>query len=102
MTADDMKTRKPQAVESYLRTVVDFLLSHNMLLRGESRRMLEFADLFTIFLSHEGPTPCWPMIMIMDNRKTNPFRRLKYMGVIRHRDPLLCTMGQTAFYLFYR
>jgi hypothetical protein len=98
----ETKHRKPQAVESYLRTVVDFLLSHNMLLRGESRRKLELADLFTILLSHEGPTPCWPMIMIMNNGKSNPFGRLEYMGVMRHRDPLLCTMGQTAFYLFYR
>lgn len=98
----ETKYRKPQAVESYLRTVVDFLLGHNMLLRGESRRNLELADLFTILLPHEGPTPCWPMIMIMNNGKTNPFGRLEYMGVMRHRDPLLCTMGQTAFYLFYR
>jgi hypothetical protein len=73
-----------------------------MLLRGESRRQLELADLFTILLSHEGPTPCWPMIMIMNNGKSNPFGRLEYMGVMRHRDPLLCTMGQMAFYLFYR
>lgn len=102
MQAADKKHRKPQAVESYLRTVVDFLLSHNMLLRGESRRNLELADLFTISLPHEGPTPCWPMIMIMNNGKTNPFGRLEYMGVMRHQDPLLCTMGQMAFYLFYR
>ena len=42
--------------------------------------MVEFADLFTMFLSHEGPTPCWPMIMIMNNGKTNPFGHLEYMG----------------------
>jgi hypothetical protein len=42
------------------------------------------------------------MIMIMDNGKTNQFGRIEYMAVMRHRDPLLCTMGQTALYLFYR
>ncbi|KAJ5567222.1 short-chain dehydrogenase [Penicillium sp. DV-2018c] len=38
----------------------------------------------------------------MDNGKTNQFGRLQYMGVMRHQDPLLCTMSQAAFYLFYR
>lgn len=73
-----------------------------MLLRGESRRQLQFPDLFTLSLPNEGPTPCWPMIMIMNNGKTNQFGRLQYMGVMRHQDPLLCTMSQAAFYLFYR
>lgn len=98
----DLKHRKPQAQKSYLRTAVDFLFSHNMLLRGESRRQLQFPNLFTISLPNEGPTPCWPMIMIMNNRKTNQFGRLQYMGVMRHQDPLLYTMSQAAFYLFYR
>ena len=81
---------------------MDFLFSHNMLLRGESRRQLQFPDLFTVSLPNEGPTPCWPMIMIMNNGKTNQFGRLEYMGVMRHKDPLLCTMSQAAFYLFFR
>lgn len=98
----DGKNRKPQAQESYLRTAVDFLFSHNMLLRGEARRQLELPDIFTIPLSNEGPTPCWPMILMMNNGKTNQFGRLEYIGVIRHKEPLLCTMSQTAFYLFYR
>jgi hypothetical protein len=98
---DAIKNRKPQAQESYLRTAVDFLFSHNMLLRGEDRRGLEMADLFTICMD-EGPTPCWPMVMMKLNGKTNQFGRLEYMAVVRHRDPLLCTMCHTAFYLFYR
>jgi hypothetical protein len=98
----DTKSRKLEAQESYLRTAVDFLFSHNMLLRGESRRLVELPDLFTIPLSNEGPTPCSPMIMIMNNGKINQFGRLEYMGVMRRQDPLLCTMNQTAFYLFFR
>jgi hypothetical protein len=46
----DTKFRKPEAQESYLRTAVDFLSSHNMLFRGESRRLVELPDLFTIAL----------------------------------------------------
>jgi len=41
------------------------------------------------------------MIMIMDNGKMNPLGRLEYGAVMRHRNPLLCTMAHTAFYLFY-
>lgn len=98
----ELKNPTPQSVESFLRTAVDFLLSHSMLLRGETRRGAEFADFFTIPLTNEGPTPCNPMILIMDNGKMNQFGRLEYGAVVRHRDPLLCTLSHTAFYLFYR
>jgi hypothetical protein len=40
--------------------------------------------------------------MIKHHGKTNQFGRTEYMGVMRHKEPLLCTVGQTAFYLFYR
>jgi hypothetical protein len=73
-----------------------------MLLRGESRWQFQFPDLFTISLPNEGPTPCWPIVMIMNNGKTNQLCRLQYIGVMRQQDPLLCTMSQAAFYLFYR
>jgi hypothetical protein len=94
--------RKPQGIESHLRTVVDFLFSHHTITRGQSRRTMQFADLFTIPLKNEGPTPCFPMIMIMDNGKTNAMGRLEYSSVIRHRNPMVCTMAHTAFYLFFR
>lgn len=42
------------------------------------------------------------MVMIMDNGKMNQQGRLEYDAVMRHRNPLLCTMAHTAFYLFYR
>lgn len=42
------------------------------------------------------------MVLIMDNGKTNQQGRLEYGAVMRHRNPLLCTMAHTAFYLFYR
>ncbi|EED16701.1 short-chain dehydrogenase, putative [Talaromyces stipitatus ATCC 10500] len=99
--SDQTRGRKPQAQEAYLRTTVDFLFGHNMLLRGEDRRHLELADLFTLRMD-EGPTPCWPMILMKLNGKTNQFGRLEYMGVVRHKDPLLCTICHTAFYLFHR
>jgi len=90
------------STEPLLRTAVDFLLAHNMLLRSEARRIAELPDFFTLPLPNEGPTPCFAMIMIMDNGKTNQLGRLEYGAVMRHRNPLLCTMAHMAFYLFYR
>jgi hypothetical protein len=93
---------RKQSTEPYLRTAVDFLLAHNVLLRSESRLAAGFPDFFTIPLPGEGSTPCFPMIIIMDNGKVNPLGRLKYGAVMRHRNPLLYTMSHTAFYLFCR
>jgi hypothetical protein len=88
---------RKQLIEPYLRTAVDFLLAYNVLLRSESRLAVEFLDFFTIPLPGEGPTPCFPMIVIMDNDKINPLGRLGYGTVIRYRNLLLCTIGHTAF-----
>ena len=96
------KYLSPASMQSHLRTAVDFLLSHNMLLRGESRRSAEFADLFLLPSKNEGPTPSNAMVLIMNNGKTNPFGRLEYGAVVRHKNHLLCTLSYTAFYLFYR
>ncbi|EDN08838.1 predicted protein [Histoplasma mississippiense (nom. inval.)] len=73
-----------------------------MLLQGETSRTAQLPDLFILQLSNEGPTPCWPMILITDNGKTNQLGRLKYAAVMRHKNPLLCTISHLAFYLFYR
>ena len=94
--------KRPLAAEPYLRTTTDFLLAHHLLLRSEDRLGAELPDFFTIPLPGEGPTPCFPMIMLMDNGKTNQLGRIEYGAAMRHRNPLLCTMGHMAFYLFYR
>ncbi|KAL1973565.1 hypothetical protein VTN31DRAFT_6200 [Thermomyces dupontii] len=99
---DEARRRKPGAQEAYFRTCVDFLLGHFMLFRGESRRAVELADMFAVTFADEGPTACHPMVINSDNCKTNKFGKVRSMGVMRHKDPLMCTMGQTAFYLFYR
>jgi len=42
------------------------------------------------------------MIVIMDNGKMNPLGRLEYGAVIRHWNPLLCTMAHMACLPLYR
>ena len=96
--------QSPLAVESWLRTGMDFLWGHHTMMRGERRRAGQLADLFALDLKHEGPvgTDCTAMVLLMDNGKTNKFGRLEYVTVVRNKDPLLCTMANVAFYLFYR
>lgn len=86
-----------------LRTRLDILAGHFYLLRGESRRLLELADLSLVELpSIEGITPCFALVFLLSQGKTNKVARREFMGALRHRDPLLCTMGSLALYLFWR
>jgi hypothetical protein len=79
---ENCQRRKPQGIKSHLRTVVDFL-SRTICLHGASRASVCSSQiLFTIPLKHEGPTSCFPMVMIMDNGKTNAMGRLEYTFVM--------------------
>ncbi|EDN08635.1 predicted protein [Histoplasma mississippiense (nom. inval.)] len=61
----------------HLCTGLNFLMNHNMLLQEETSRTAQLPDLFTLQLSNERPTPCWLMILITDNGKTNQLRQLE-------------------------
>jgi hypothetical protein len=86
----------------YLRTLVDQLLGHYLLARGNDRRQGEISDLHTFEFPDEGPTPCFPLIMTMRSSKTNQFGRLETMGAFRNKDPFICPLGAVGFYLLYR
>jgi len=74
-----------------------------MLLRGENRRMMELADLASFFYSEkEGPTLCCCLVLAMTRHKTNHDGHKDLMGVMRHKDPLLCAQGALAMLLFFR
>jgi hypothetical protein len=86
----------------YLRTLVDLLLGHYLLARGNDRRVAEISDLHTFEFPDEGSTPCFPLIMTMRGSKTNQFGRLETMGAFRNKDPFICPLGTLGFYLLYR
>jgi hypothetical protein len=90
------------SVLSGLRTAVDLLFAHNMLLRGETRRNVQLPDLFPLALNHEGPSPCTALILIIDQGKKNQFGKIEYGCVVRHRELRLCTIAHLAAYLVYR
>lgn len=93
---------KPNSAEPYHRTIVDHLLLHYGLMRGEDTRSLELADVLTRVLENEGPTECFPLLVHLDGGKTNAFGRVDCVGVLRHKDYRICALGQLGFYYFMR
>ena len=89
-------------VEQHLRTACDLLLDHTMLLQGHSTQAYQLPNLFTLEFQNEGVTPRWPVIMVMDQGKTNQFGKREYAACIRNREVVACPVGALAFYLFYR
>jgi hypothetical protein len=88
--------------ESYLRTMLDFLVGHNFLLRGQLRRGLELADMHIQLLKDEGVQECYAWILLFDNGKTNGMGKKQYLGSMRHKDVLACSQMALAQYLFNR
>ena len=93
--------------EKILRTRIDLLSMHAMMLRSETMRYAELSDFCSLRLENEGPH-CLAIIQQItrgktirredgsDNRKTN------YHGYLRHRDVLACPVGALAQWFMYR
>ena len=76
------------------------LLGHYLLFRGDSRRRVELSECTAqLFPSSEGPTACYAVVIQSSKSKTNQIGARYYMGAIRHKDPMLCSMGAMAQYL---
>jgi hypothetical protein len=85
-----------------LRTRLDFLLLHSMILRGESSRTVELSDLCAVRLLNEGDMACPAVVMRITTGKTitlkdgGSSRKTHYSGFLRHRDVLLCPVAALA------
>ncbi|KAE8266440.1 hypothetical protein A4X09_0g5909 [Tilletia walkeri] len=77
-------------------------LCHFALLRGDNCRALEFPDLHHLELRDEGFTPCFAVVLILRQGKTNKFGHLEFGSFIRAADVELCPVGALALYLFSR
>jgi len=90
-----------------LRTRLDFLMLHSMMLRGESTRKAELADLCSVLLPDEG-SECLGLVLRTSVGKTIPLalggnlRMQHYHAALRHRDPVLCPVGALAHWLVFR
>ena len=89
-------------VDQRLRTLLDFLGGHHLLLRGQLQRSAEFADMFVMEFPNEGSQPCHCWIFMIDNGKTNNTGKRQYLGAMRHKEVLFCSQGALAQYLFHR
>ena len=98
----ELWSRGHSSPECYFRTLVDILLGHYMLTRGDDRRSAEISDLFTFEFKGEGPTRCMPLIFTTRAGKQNQHGRLKTIGALRNKKPLICMLSGLAFYLLYR
>ncbi|RLN74418.1 hypothetical protein BBJ28_00022643 [Nothophytophthora sp. Chile5] len=85
-----------------LRTHADFLLGHSSLARGDTKRLLQYADMFTTILPGEGPTECRAVVIVSRESKTNKSGQRQYNAAIRSKDPVCCAVGAVALYLFHK
>jgi hypothetical protein len=91
-----------------LRTNVDFLLGTHTAKRPSEISNLELPDLFSFALPQAYKSrqrkraAARALVAVMRQGKENQEGRIEKAGVLRHRDPLACAVGQTAFWLFWR
>ena len=96
---------KPE--EKLLRTRMDLLFLHSMMLRGESTRYARLIDFCSLRLENEGQD-CLAIVMQIRQGKTidradgSTNRKTKYSGMLRHKNVLTCPVGALAQWLFYR
>lgn len=88
------------------RNLVASLTSWFGLLRGESARRFEFADMFSDIVQSD-PTAsemmqCRALFFVMMNGKTNQFNHLEYAAMLRAKEVDACCVGSVALYLFLR
>jgi hypothetical protein len=89
----------------HLRGGLAFLLSHYLLLRGESIRRMELSDLQTVNLENEGVqsnVDCPALVMIMRQGKTNKSNRLETAGCLRNARVDICPFMALGVYFFWR
>ena len=85
-----------------LRSLCAFFVSHYALLRGETVRNLDLADMHSVLLENEGFSVCNALVFVVRQGKTNQFARTEFGAFIRSKDFRICPMGACAFYLFWR
>jgi hypothetical protein len=85
-----------------LRNLLAFLLSHFALMRGESARRMELADLHSILLENEGYSDCRALVMIMSQGKTNQVGRFEVGACMRNKNAEIYPHGLLEFYFFWR
>ncbi|KAK4516921.1 uncharacterized protein ATC70_000249 [Mucor velutinosus] len=83
--------------------VVAFLMSHYLLLRGESVRNIEFADLHFQELAKVQSDGSYPaMLMIFNQGKTKKFNKTQTGACMRNKSVEICPFMAMSFHFFWR
>jgi hypothetical protein len=85
-----------------LRTRLDVLLGISSLARGQDKRKLRLCDLHTWHASTVGPHVCKFLLCGLPGHMARKTACAPYLACVRHRDPLLCSVGAVALYLYCR
>ncbi|KAK9235132.1 hypothetical protein V1525DRAFT_447189 [Lipomyces kononenkoae] len=93
---------RPDHYGDRIQGLLDFLLGSYLLLRGNSRRQIELADLYLLPLENEGPTKCKSLAVLLCNGKTNQHGRVDHAGAMRNLEVLVCPVFLLDLHLFYR
>ena len=72
------------------------------LLRAVSQRVLKLSEITVRELFNEGPTPCWAVVLIIDDSKTNKDGKLQYSHFMRNSNVFVCPVFFLSLYLFVR
>lgn len=100
-------TRASWTEEKSLRTRVDLLLMHSMMLRSETSRDAELADLSTLELTNEAE-PTFALILTQNKSKTidqadsASASKTRYNGILRAKATHACPVGALAQWFVYR
>jgi hypothetical protein len=79
------------------------LLGHYLLFRGDSRRCVELSECTAqLFPASEGPTACYVVAIQSSKSKTSQTGARYYIRAMRHKDPMLYSIGAMAQYLVWR
>jgi hypothetical protein len=81
-----LSRRWDKRADQCLRTLLDFLAGHHLLLGGQLRRSAELAAMFVMEFPNEGSQPCYCWIFMIDNGKTNNTGKRQYLGAMRHKE----------------
>ena len=81
---------------------MNFLLSHFLLFRDESRRRAQFFDLQLLKLKNKSIKSISCLLYVMSNDKINQNDRIEYAKLLRHRNIEFCTMNVMIIYFVWR
>ena len=77
-----------------------WLVTHAMILRSETPRDLQFADINSLQLPNHGSSTNRVLLFYIDKTKTNQNGTVQYSACLRHTNVKLCPVGALAIYLF--